>query len=540
MACNQAGLRLKQERLKAKAIQKHGESIPMTYPNILGNPIWSLLDKSPQDFTREDFLRLIEEKSIERVVFHHIALDGKLKEIKLPLRDRTYAERILAAGERVDGSSLFPGLVERGQSDLYIVPIYRSAFFNPFDPYSLDFLCRYLTSKGEPAPFTPDNILCNSHRHFQNKTGLALHALGELEFFLVGDPGPKLYSTGIENAYHSTTPFMKTIPILDEILAGLSHMTGAVKYAHGEVGVIPEIESDSFEIAGARAEQMEVEFLPAPIEDAADFLILARWLIRNIAYRHHRVATFAPKLTEGIAGNGMHVHMKLMHKGENVMTDEGGNLSEPALRLIGGLCRFAPSLTAFGNTRAASYLRLVPDQEAPTHVFWSDCDRKALVRVPLGWRESHDLASRMNPQQSQGFLHQEKQQTIELRTPDGSALIHLLFSGIVLAAEWGLTNDESLLISEQRYWGENSQPNEIHLDDIPALPGNCAESLRNLQIERACYENDGGFPAQVINHVMRLLSAEDDSGLKDHLNSLPHEERRNKMHEIMHRDLHWQ
>jgi len=58
-------------------------------------------------------------------------------------------------------------------------------------------------------------------------------------------------------------------------------------------------------------EQLEIEFLPTPIEDAGDYLVLARWLIRNVAYRHGCLATFAPKIEEGVAGNGFHVHMEV-------------------------------------------------------------------------------------------------------------------------------------------------------------------------------------------------------------------------------------
>jgi len=50
----------------------------------------------------------------------------------------------------------------------------------------------------------------------------------------------------------------------------------------------------------------------------------------------------------------------LRKDGKNVTSDKAGKLSGEARRLIGGLCQFAPSLTAFGNTVASSYLRLIP------------------------------------------------------------------------------------------------------------------------------------------------------------------------------------
>src|SRR4030042_4691656 len=91
----------------------------------LANPLSVLLDKNPQDFTRSDFLKVIDENHLERITFHYTALDGKLKELKLPVANASQVEPILAEGERGDGSSLFTGMVDTSLSDLYVVPVYR-------------------------------------------------------------------------------------------------------------------------------------------------------------------------------------------------------------------------------------------------------------------------------------------------------------------------------------------------------------------------------------------------------------------------------
>jgi len=83
------------------------------YNYALSNPLSVLLNKPPQDFERRDFLKVIEEKGIERITFHYTALDGKLKELKIPVTNNDQAESILAQGERVDGSSLFKGMVDK-------------------------------------------------------------------------------------------------------------------------------------------------------------------------------------------------------------------------------------------------------------------------------------------------------------------------------------------------------------------------------------------------------------------------------------------
>lgn len=78
----------------------------------LANPLSILLNKPPEDFQRKDLLKIIEQRKIEHITFHYTALDGKPKELKLPIVNRHQAELILAEGERVDGSSLSKGLKE--------------------------------------------------------------------------------------------------------------------------------------------------------------------------------------------------------------------------------------------------------------------------------------------------------------------------------------------------------------------------------------------------------------------------------------------
>ena len=188
----------------------------------LTNPISLITDKSREDFTREDLIKVIEEKQIERITFHYTALDGKLKELKLPIANSYQAARILTDGERVDGSSLFAGMVDVSLSDLYVVPVYKTAFLNPFDSGSLDFICRYLTKDGDLASFTMDNILINASRLFTRSTGLELHAMGELEFFLLSEPISRIYKTAKQRGYHSSAPFVKTGQILNEIIHHIS------------------------------------------------------------------------------------------------------------------------------------------------------------------------------------------------------------------------------------------------------------------------------------------------------------------------------
>ncbi len=510
----------------------------LIHPYALTNPISLIVDKPREEFTREDLIKVIEERQIERITFHYTALDGKYKELKIPIANRFQAERILADGERVDGSSLFKGMVETALSDLYVVPVYKTAFLNPFDDGSLDVTCRYLTRDGQLAPFALDTILHNAAALFRKKTGAELHALGELEFFLLSDMPTNLFPADKQRGYHASAPFVKSGAVLNEMMRYISQITGAIKYAHSEVGYIDSVRSDLPEIKGKSAEQLEIEFLPAPIEDAGDNLAMARWLIRNVAYKHGCVATFAPKIEEGVAGNGFHVHMQVVRDGHNVMTDDTGAVSTEARKVIGGLCTYADSLTAFGNTVSSAYLRLVPNQEAPTRICWSDMNRSAMIRVPLGWSNVKHLAGNLNPQQLTGFTDREGRQTVELRSPDGSAIVHLLLAGIAMAAEWGMTHAESLEIADRLYVRGNIFKDETLLKTLKPLPKSCVESARLLREKRGLYERDSIFPAAVIDYVSDLLDAEHDENMNQRLVDMPADDRLHETRKIMHHDLH--
>ena len=92
-------------------------------------------------------------------------------------------------------------------------------------------------------------------------------------------------------------------------------------------------------------EQNEIEFLPVRAEDAADQLMIAKWVIRNLGYRYGYNVTFAPKITAGKAGSGLHIHMRIVKDGQNQMLKDGV-LSETARKAIAGMMELAPSITA--------------------------------------------------------------------------------------------------------------------------------------------------------------------------------------------------
>jgi len=230
--------------------------------------------------------------------------------------------------------------------------------------------------------------------------------------------------------------------------------------------------------------------------------------------------------------------MQLMKNGKNVMCDKNGKLSNLARRVIGGLCKYATTLTAFGNTVSSAYLRLVPNQEAPTKVCWSDLNRSAMIRVPLGWNTKTNLAKVLNPQQQTEFNENIGRQTVELRSPDGSAITHLLLAGITMAVEWGLMNDESLQLTDKLYVVGNIFKDPKLLKKLPSLPKSCVESSEWLQKHRDLYERDGIFPESIIDYIVRLLEKEQDENINQRLTDLPADDRLHQTRKIMHRNIH--
>ncbi|MEA3286617.1 MAG: glutamine synthetase family protein [Candidatus Marinimicrobia bacterium] len=493
----------------------------------------AILGISPKNLQRSDLLNFIHQNDIKRITFHYTAGDGRLKQLIIPVNSMIYAERILAAGERVDGSSLFKGMVGTASSDLYVVPVYASAFLDPFDEKSISFLCRFLDKDEKLAEFCPDNILMWAAEQLREKHDYDLWALGELEFYLIGDQPEDRYPMPFQAGYHASGPFSKYIDMVKEMLEIIADITGHVKYGHSEVGTIKSIESRDQFLNGKYAEQFEVEFLPAPIEWAADYLSLAKWVVRNVAEQYGLLATFSPKLEIGYAGTGLHFHMELLRDNNNVMTNANGELSTVAKQAIGGLLRYAPSLTAFGNTIAASHLRLVPGQESPTRLFWSDFNRSALIRVPLGWRHGEDMASVINHRLKDRYRSPFKRQTIELRSADGSAHVHLLLAGITQSIIYGLDHgDVSLNLANKRYIGSQVKPSE----DIPDLPPSCYESAKYLTEEAELYADL--IPKYILEHVSEQLINEGDEHLTEELEKMTEAEKIEHQRELMHRCIH--
>ena len=476
------------------------------------NAVVAFLKKSPAEFTKADIIRFVVESGIEMVNFMYPAGDGRLKTLNFVVNDMAYLETILTLGERVDGSSLFP-FIQAGSSDLYVVPRFRTAFVDPFAPIpTLAMLCSFFDKDGNPLASAPEHTLAKACEEFTKATGLTFHAMGELEFYVISrDPG--LFPATDQRGYHESAPYAKFNDFRCKCMRAIAATGGQIKYGHSEVG--------NFTLDGKIYEQNEIEFLPVDARDAADQLVLAKWAIRNLAAQEELNVTFAPKITTGKAGSGLHVHIRLM-KGDASATATADGLTDYARRAIAGLMVLAPALTAFGNTNPTSYFRLVPNQEAPTSICWGDRNRSVLVRVPLGWTAGTDMCGMANGKDAVDVVAggpYVAKQTFEIRSADGSADIYMLLAALAVAIRHGFEMKDPLEVAARYYVDVDihKPENAARLAALPTLPTGCHASAKVLEERASVFEEDGVFSHAMIKGVIARLRAEDESRAADAL-----------------------
>ena len=479
------------------------------------NEVVAFLQKPSSEWTKDDIVRFIRENEIKMVNLMYPGGDGKLKTLNFVINNLDYLDTILTCGERVDGSSLF-SFIQAGSSDLYVVPRYSSAFVDPFAEIpTLCLLASYFDKDGNPLESSPEYTLAKAAKAFREVTGMEFHAMGELEYYVI-TPDEEVFPAVDQRGYHESMPYAKTNDFRTLCMSYIAKAGGQIKYGHSEVG--------NFSQDGLVYEQNEIEFLPVPVEKAADELMIAKWIIRNLAYQMGMNVTFAPKITTGKAGSGMHIHMRLMKDGRSMMLD-GGRLSNTARTAIAGLMELAAGITAFGNKNPTSYFRLVPHQEAPTNICWGDRNRSVLVRVPLGWAAGIDMCHKANPQQPTELPDTSLKQTFEVRSPDGSADVYQLLAGLCVACRHGFELSNALRIAEQTYVDVNihDAANAGRLAALGQLPDSCAASADCLERQRAVFEKHGVFSPAMIDGIIAQLRAFDDATLRKDIEGHPAE-----------------
>ena len=479
------------------------------------NRLVTFLQKPAAEFTKADIINYIQQNEIRMVNFMYPAADGRLKTLNFVINNASYLDAILTCGERVDGSSLFP-FIEAGSSDLYVIPRFRTAFVDPFAEIpTLVMLCSFFNKDGEPLESSPEYTLHKACKAFTDVTGMEFQAMGELEYYVISE-NDGLFPATDQRGYHESGPYAKFNDFRTQCMSYIAQTGGQIKYGHSEVG--------NFMLDGKVYEQNEIEFLPVNAENAADQLMIAKWVIRNLAYQYVYDITFAPKITVGKAGSGLHIHMRMLKDGQNQMLKDGV-LSDTARKAIAGMMQLAPSITAFGNTNPTSYFRLVPHQEAPTNVCWGDRNRSVLVRVPLGWSAQTDMCALANPLESDSNYDTTQKQTVEMRSPDGSADLYQLLAGLAVACRHGFEIENALAIAEQTYVNVNihQKENADKLKALAQLPDSCAASADCLQKQRTVFEQYNVFSPAMIDGIISRLRSYNDATLRKDIQDKPEE-----------------
>ena len=441
------------------------------------NQLVAFLEKPCAEFTKEDIKRYIQQNGIRMVNFMYPAGDGRLKTLNFVINNQAYLDAILTCGERVDGSSLFP-FIEAGSSDLYVIPRFRTAFLDPFAEIpTLSMLCSFFNKDGEPLESSPEHTLHKACKAFNEVTGMEFQAMGELEYYVIA-PDTNMFEATDQKGYHESAPYAKFNDFRTQCMAYIAQAGGQIKYGHSEVG--------------------------------------------NFTYKHGYNITFAPKITTGKAGSGLHIHMRIMKDGQNQMLKEGV-LSETARKAIAGMMELAPSITAFGNTNPTSYFRLVPHQEAPTNICWGDRNRSVLVRVPLGWAAKTDMCMTANPLETESHYDTTQKQTVEMRSPDGSADLYQLIAGLAVACRHGFEIENALDIAEKTYVNVNihQKENADKLKALAQLPDSCAASATCLQQQREIFQKHNVFSPTMIDGIISKLTSYNDLTLRNDLKDNP-------------------
>lgn len=477
--------------------------------SLCPNKVVEYLQKDPSEFRKSDIISFIKENGIKMVNFMYPADDNRLKTLNFVINSEAYLDSILSYGERVDGSSLFP-FIEAGNSDLYVIPRFSTAFVDPFaEVPTLTMLASFFNKDGEPLASSPEFTLRRACEEFRRTTGMEFYAMGELEYYVISDD-EGLFQARDQKGYHESSPFAKFNGFRTECMNLIAQCGCQIKYGHNEVG--------NFTLDNRIYEQNEIEFLPIPATRAADDLMIAKWVIRTLASQRGLDVTFAPKITVGKAGSGLHIHFKLMKDGENMMA-RNGELTPEARKAIAGILEYAAAITAFGNKVPTSYFRLVPHQEAPTSICWGDRNRSVLVRVPLGWSGNFNMLAQANPLEEGDEQQMPQKQTAELRSADCSADVYQLIAGMAVAARAGFEMADALQKAEQKYVSVNihSDENKEKLASLDSLPDSCVASADALEAQREIFEKYGVFSPMMIDGIIAKLRKHNDANMRQKL-----------------------
>ena len=347
--------------------------------------------------TAQEVLRQIQDEGIELIDLKFVDLYGKWQH--LTVAKDLIDEDSFVSGVAFDGSSI-RGWKAINESDMAMVPDPSTAWIDPFYSHkTLSLICSIQEPRSGEAYGRCPRALALKALDYLSATGIADTAYfgPEPEFFIFDDVR---FTSGNGTSFYSVDSI--EAPWNTARLEEGGNLANKIQLKEGYFPVCPNdtmqdlrtemlltmaslgvpIEKHHHEVATA---QNELGMKFAELISAADNVMIYKYVVRNVAKKYGKTATFMPKPVFADNGTGMHVHQSLWKGGQPLFFGEGtyANLSQTARWYIGGLLKHAPSFLAFTNPTTNSYKRLVPGFEAPVNLVYSQGNRSAAVRIPL-------------------------------------------------------------------------------------------------------------------------------------------------------------
>ena len=235
------------------------------------------------------------------------------------------------------------------------------------------------------------------------------------------------------------------------------------------------IEKHHHEVATAGQAEIDLRF--DSMVRMADKMMMYKYIVKNVAARHHKTVTFMPKPLFGDNGSGMHTHQSIWKDGKPLFAGkEYAGISQMCLYYIGGILKHAPALAALTNPTTNSYKRLTPGFEAPVLLAYSSRNRSAGIRIPM-------------------YSPSPKAKRIEVRFPDPACNPYLAFSAMLMAGLDGIENkiDPGEPMEKDLY---DLEPKEAA--KVPTMPGSLDDALKHLEGDHEFLLKGGVFTEDLI------------------------------------------
>jgi glutamine synthetase len=252
-----------------------------------------------------------------------------------------------------------------------------------------------------------------------------------------------------------------------------------------------DVEAQHHEVATGGQAEIDLRF--QPLVKMADFMLMYKYIIKNVARKYNKTVTFMPKPLFGDNGSGMHTHFSIWKEGKPLFAGSGyAGLSDMALHAIGGILKHAPAILAFACPTTNSYKRLTPGFEAPVNLAYSQRNRSACCRIPM-------------------YSPSPKAKRVEFRCPDPSCNPYLAFSAIAMAAIDGIQN--------KTHPGEPMDKDIYDLPPeelarVPKTPGSLDEALLALKRDHEFLLRGDVFTRDVIDTWISYKTSKEVDALR--------------------------